>query len=228
MIYGYIYVIKNNFNNKVYVGQTSTTIEDRFKRHCKDGRYETNENSIDYIIYKKGAENFFVELLEQCPRELLNEREIYWINKYNSYKNGYNLTLGGEGNKLYTTKEIQQAISLYQKGIAINKIVEQTGMSLSTLYKYLQSQGISLRDRTEQQNNAALENLKLATEKNKIKVKNITLNIIYNSKKEALQDMINKGYSKAKDWHNIRSPLDKALKDNSKTFLDFKWRLVNE
>ena len=39
--------------------------------------------------------------------------------------------------------------------------------------------------------------------------------------------MINKGYSKAKDWHNIRSGLDKALLGEKDNFLGFKWRCVN-
>ena len=47
------------------------------------------------------------------------------------------------------------------------------------------------------------------------------------SKKEALEDMIKKGYSKATDWHNTRSGLDKALK-NKKLFLNFEWEYINE
>ena len=48
-------------------------------------------------IRKYGEENFYIELLETVPIQDLNEREKYWINYYDSYNNGYNSTLGGDG-----------------------------------------------------------------------------------------------------------------------------------
>lgn len=47
---------------------------------------------------KFGKENFIIEEIEQCDNSKLNERERYWIDYYDSYNNGYNLTLGGAGN----------------------------------------------------------------------------------------------------------------------------------
>lgn len=46
---------------------------------------------------KYGIDNFYIEMIEQCDDNLLNEREIYWINKLDTYKNGYNSTTGGDG-----------------------------------------------------------------------------------------------------------------------------------
>ena len=55
----------------------------------------------NYKIYrainKYGAEHFSIHLVEECPDEELNNKEIYWIGRYNSYEKGYNSTLGGEG-----------------------------------------------------------------------------------------------------------------------------------
>jgi len=48
-------------------------------------------------IRKYGENNFYIELLETTTIDNLNEREKYWISYYNSYKNGYNSTLGGDG-----------------------------------------------------------------------------------------------------------------------------------
>lgn len=42
-----------------------------------------------------GVENFYLEILEECPKEKLNEREIYWIDYFDSFNNGYNGTTGG-------------------------------------------------------------------------------------------------------------------------------------
>lgn len=227
-IYGYIYIITNDINNRVYVGKTTTTIEDRFNRHCKNGKFEKNINSIDYAINKYGKEHFNIKEIEKCSIHQLSQREMYWVKYYNSYKKGYNLTLGGEGAQIFSEEQIALGLEMYKNGISLEDIAKQTGMSYNTLYKYLHSNDIPLRERTELQNKASIENLKKATQKNKIKIYNITLDLYYDSKKEALIDMINKGYSKAKDWHNIRTPLDKALKDNTKTFLNFYWRIVNE
>jgi hypothetical protein len=49
---------------------------------------------------KYGKEHFFIELIEECPIEKLNEREQYWIAKKDTYHNGYNATIGGDGKRL--------------------------------------------------------------------------------------------------------------------------------
>lgn len=46
---------------------------------------------------KYGIENFSIEELEKCSADVVNDREIYWINYYDTYHNGYNATLGGDG-----------------------------------------------------------------------------------------------------------------------------------
>ena len=38
-------------------------------------------------------------MLEECSVEQLSEKEIYYINKYDTFKNGYNSTTGGENNQ---------------------------------------------------------------------------------------------------------------------------------
>ena len=48
-------------------------------------------------MFKYGIVNFSIEELEECDDLILAEREIYWINYYNSYYNGYNATFGGDG-----------------------------------------------------------------------------------------------------------------------------------
>lgn len=86
-----IYIIKNDLNDKVYVGQAKNT-EERFKQHCK-----LNKRSIflDREINRLGKEHFWYEVLE-TQIENYNEKERYWIKYYNSYKNGYNQSEGGE------------------------------------------------------------------------------------------------------------------------------------
>lgn len=48
-------------------------------------------------ISDEGVDNFTFYVIETCEDDVVNEREIYWIDKFNSYYEGYNNTLGGSG-----------------------------------------------------------------------------------------------------------------------------------
>ena len=100
---GVIYKITNLLNGKIYVGQTRQKLNVRLYRHKID-----NRPGIDEAIQKYGWENFKAETVEECPCEMLNEREIFWIKELNSMApNGYNLTSGGERD--YTVSEKSRA-----------------------------------------------------------------------------------------------------------------------
>ena len=97
---GIIYKFTNNINGHSYIGQTINP-KSRYQDHI--GRIKKN-TGLDTAIAKYGAENFSYEVLYETPllpcyqvKELLNEKEIYYINKFDTYNNGYNQTLGGKG-----------------------------------------------------------------------------------------------------------------------------------
>lgn len=95
--FGVIYLIINLLNGKKYVGQTRQNLSARISNH----RLSKIKSGIDGAIQEYGWENFKVEVLEKCPIEKLDEREIYWIAKLNTkFPNGYNLTDGGKGPKV--------------------------------------------------------------------------------------------------------------------------------
>lgn len=88
----YIYVIKNDINEKVYVGQAIDPYQ-RFIGHCQK---RENKSAIDGAIKKYGREHFYYIIVEG-PIENYNDREKYWIKFYNSIApNGYNIQPGGE------------------------------------------------------------------------------------------------------------------------------------
>ena len=94
----YIYQIINDINNKIYVGKTEFSIEKRFKEHCQDAFKRINEKRPLYAAMRKyGIEHFHIELIEETANP--EEREKFWIAKKDSFKNGYNATLGGDGKK---------------------------------------------------------------------------------------------------------------------------------
>lgn len=94
----YIYKITNNINNKVYIGKTAFSIDQRFKKHCYDAFRDENEHRPLYAAIRKyGVDNFSISLIEETDKP--EEREKYWIEYYGSFKNGYNATLGGDGRR---------------------------------------------------------------------------------------------------------------------------------
>ena len=75
---GFIYKITNEVNNKVYIGKTLFSIDKRFKQHKEDSQKENEEIRPLYRAMKKyGIEKFHIEKIEECPLELLSEREKY-------------------------------------------------------------------------------------------------------------------------------------------------------
>ena len=99
-----IYKIENLVNGKVYIGQ-SVDIKSRWNEHKWYSKAQTGY-AYNYPLYrafrKYGIDKFNFEIIEECVREELNEREMYYIELYRSYiryedSNGYNQTLGGEG-----------------------------------------------------------------------------------------------------------------------------------
>lgn len=87
-----IYKITNLNTNECYIGQ-SVDIRQRFIDHCKAGLGAV-EASVSNKLYaamrQDGIENFAFELLEECSREQLNEKERYYIELYNADTTGYN------------------------------------------------------------------------------------------------------------------------------------------
>ena len=92
-----IYKITNLLTEQCYIGQ-SVNISDRWKQHCKCGLgIEASATNILYnSMQRDKIWNFSFELLEECPRELLNEKEAFWINMYQSNIYGLNTLRGNQ------------------------------------------------------------------------------------------------------------------------------------
>jgi group I intron endonuclease len=98
MAFGYIYKIVNTINTKVYIGQTTRSIAARFKEHLRNCNTASKKSMHLYTAMNAyGKDNFSIELLEEAAsQDELNEKEIYWINYYDSLNNGYNMKQGGQ------------------------------------------------------------------------------------------------------------------------------------
>ena len=117
----YIYKITNILNGKIYIGKTERTVEERIKDHIQNSRRPISEKRPLYdAINKYGFSTFKVDIIEETDSP--EEREQYWIEYYQSFKYGYNATLGGDG-KRYLDYEL------------IAEIFKQTGNAIQTAKK---------------------------------------------------------------------------------------------
>lgn len=142
---GKIYLISNEINHKLYVGQTVQSLNKRFNGHCCYSKTDKSVNMyIKRAIHKYGKDKFHIELLEECPVELMNEREKYWIKFYDSYNNGYNLTLGGQDSNYFNLHRIENSIDTKKfedyiiefKPLAI-EVANHFGISKSSVYNLI-------------------------------------------------------------------------------------------
>jgi hypothetical protein len=93
----YIYKATNIQNNKFYIGRCAGKVKVREYKHWW---YATNKKSnmpFSNALRKYGRNNFKWEIIEECSRDTVGEREIYWIKKLSPH---YNITLGGDGGTL--------------------------------------------------------------------------------------------------------------------------------
>jgi len=106
MYEGFIYKIYNDVNDKVYIGQTISTVSDRWSEHKSAARPNSGINSYIYKAMRKyGIDKFHIEEVEKFEDteidslfKKLNIAEIEYISKYKSLstENGYNLQKGGD------------------------------------------------------------------------------------------------------------------------------------
>lgn len=103
MYEGYIYKIVNDVNDKIYIGQTRRTIQERWNCHICDTKYKNDNMIIHKAMRKYGVQNFHCMMIEKIIEntlcrlvERLNEKEKDYISKYNALRPlGYNVSIGG-------------------------------------------------------------------------------------------------------------------------------------
>lgn len=144
----YIYKITNELNQKVYIGKTVRSVKQRWDEHCREYQKSHAESRPLYAAMNKyGIENFIVEEVEECSIDILNEREKYWIEHYQSFKNGYNATIGGDGKQYIDYQLIYQYWLTGLSNVAISK---KLNIDEHTVKVALDNYNISHQDRMYQ------------------------------------------------------------------------------
>lgn len=139
---GYLYIIRNYVTPLVYIGQTVQDLHTRFLEHINKSK---KCNSKFYrAIREIGKHNFYIELLEECDSSELDNKEKYYIAKFDSFHNGYNSTLGGFGTPSYELDE-DYIVELY-KQYGIQFIANQIGCCTKVIRSILVRNNVQIRD----------------------------------------------------------------------------------
>lgn len=124
-----IYMFTNKCNGKSYIGQ-SVDIDRRYKEH----RFRKERSLFHSEIEYYGFSNFDFVVLEECPIEELNDKEILYIDKFDTlFPRGYNLSTGGQTphlNALVNYCQVGEIIELLKNTTLTNsQIGELFGIS---------------------------------------------------------------------------------------------------
>jgi group I intron endonuclease len=153
-----VYVIKNQINGKIYVGQTSRGTRRRWVQHVSDCH-----RGLDLYLYramrKYGQENFSIEVIDHAQtREELDSLEHFWVEKLGARDSsvGYNMKEGGAGfrghkfryNHEITTSEI---IRLYRENKSCEQVADILKISSSTVRFRLREANEDIRSPGEAQ-----------------------------------------------------------------------------
>lgn len=191
---GKIYKIINDLNDKVYVGQTIRTLDQRFQKHCSLSDDKNHTMAIKKAIHKYGKNHFMIVLIEElknCNQEILNDREIYWINYYDSYNKGYNLTKGGQfcgRNQKLSTEDEKKLIELYQKGYSSIKLSKVFNIDKTTVLNYAKRHNLRRTDTLD--NLVNIKEVKEYIRNNKPTVMDVTKK--FNISRSSVYNIINR------------------------------------
>lgn len=210
---GYIYKITNLINQKAYIGKTMFTIDKRWQAHKRESRAQRSQNRPLYrAINKYGIENFSIEILEETDVQNLSEKEIYWIGYYDTYKNGYNATKGGDGKILYDYDDFAY---LYEQGYTIKQISEIYHCDAEHIGYILKQMGYDTKTNA----------MKVWSKKVCAYDKQDNFIQEFNSIDSAARWIVNQKLTQAK-VDSVRTNIGRVANGQRKTAYNYKWKYI--
>ena len=126
-----IYKFQNLITQEVYIGQ-SINLHERYLTHKRS--WCTGTTKMYESMQQYGWDNFTYEIIEYCPKEKLNEREMFWVQYYDSYKHGFNHNKGGSNKNSIDREKVH---FLWDNGFSIPEIIEELNISQTSAYVIL-------------------------------------------------------------------------------------------
>ena len=211
---GYIYLINNNVNNKKYIGQTIKSIEQRWKEHIHK-MHLCNDRPLYKAMEKYGLHNFTITLIEEVDEILLNEREKYWIQYYDSFNKGYNATLGGEGTISFSYSD-EEVINKYNELKTVHKVAE---------FYNCDDETISIRLHRNNINPILEHNKNMGKKVKMIDPEHIIKDMEFDTQGEAAQWLIDNGYSTG-TRNSGSAGIGKCINHIRPTYCGFIWERI--
>lgn len=124
-----VYIITNDINDKVYIGETTNSLRERFSQH-----YNNPGSRVGTAMRELGKEHFSISILDDTATNLeeLNEKEKYYIEKYNAIENGYNSMLQGNNGRIHKRMRISSTLKKSTKE-KLNEFHKKTQIPIATI-----------------------------------------------------------------------------------------------
>ena len=146
---GFIYIIRNTVNNKVYIGQTKVSVTRRWQEHLRHAKY--GDQVINRAMRKYGIDKFYVETLEICNIDVIDYREMYYIDLYDSTNKskGYNVSIGGNTPRFKRKAlSISDLVDLYtNKKFTLEEIANKFEVTRYIITTELRNAGVEINER---------------------------------------------------------------------------------
>lgn len=209
---GCIYKATNLINNKIYIGLTSSSLQRRISRHINDSSIENPKYVFHKAMRKYGADNFTFEILEDniYDKDKLKAKENFYILKYKSYnQNGYNSTVGGEGESLFLGRECEVIDKYNELNNNCIEVAKYFNCNRQTIARLLKDNNI------KPQCGAGARKA----------IYCIELNMTFKSMKQCAEYLINMNYIDFNNPLRVSQYISRAIIEN-KSYLNFNFKKV--
>ena len=200
---GVIYKITNTCNNKVYIGQTVKTMDERWRQH----HVNYNKPYFSHLplyraMNKYGPRSFICEQLEEVPDNELDEREKYWIKYYNSYETGYNATLGGRATPLYEW-DVEDILERYHRLKSARKVALELGCDHASIDDILNANNVKRYTPAQQQSKP-------------VKIEKNGQVYCFETTTDAAHWLMDNGHTRNYNYKSVRQEITNAIRKNKK------------
>ena len=212
-----IYKITNLLNNKVYIGQTKNSLSKRFREHCSTKSFCLK---LRNAIQKYGKENFTIEKIDEDTTKLgINTKEIHYISIFNSTDDnfGYNIQKGGhEASNLRKKIICLETREVFESASELARLLN---VAVDTVARVARGERPRLKGKhfayLDNDNKPITEIINFNARTNSKRVKCIELDKIYNSAKEASDEL---GFS--------RNAVSLCCRGYSETCGGYHWQYI--
>lgn len=219
-----VYIITNKVNGKQYVGKTNRITAKRMQEHFSNIYKTETESRPLYRAFKKyGIESFIYEVIETnlSPQEA-ELKEINMIYELDTFNNGYNATIGGDGKtyKLVNEEEVAYIIDLYvRKNKTLVEIAKIMNSCQETISTRLKENGIRVLTAREKniKNSVFNDQMFMFDRLGKIVFQGTGL--------EVVDFLIKNEYTKTTNKDSVRTSILRVLKGTRQTYLKHTFRV---